>query len=52
MLEFGNMIDLKCKKVVSGMLETKMIKIENEIKENVNGENMKKKAAVKSSAGG
>ena len=53
MLEFGNMIELKCKKVVGGMLESKMIKIENEIKENVNGENSKKKAVGgRSSAGG
>ena len=34
MLEVGNVIDIKCKKVVTTLFESKMNKLESEIKEN------------------
>jgi len=33
MLEIGNVIDLKCKKIVTTLFDSKMLKLENEIKE-------------------
>jgi hypothetical protein len=33
MLEVGNVIDLKCKKIVTALFDNKMLKLENEIKE-------------------
>ena len=39
MLEVGNVIDLKCKKIVSALFESKMLKLESEIKENHNESN-------------
>ncbi len=43
MLEVGNVIDLKCKKIVSALFESKMLKLETEIKENHNESNKDKK---------
>lgn len=33
MLEIGNVIDMKCKKVVTALFDNKMVKLEGEIRE-------------------